>query len=237
MSATAILVTFALLAHAAPAEGAEGPEVVHRLGEASLARGAPADPAAAAALAVASARCRPTPGCQVDALPRPPVRSRRSLAKGIETLDALATEFPSYEHLDDVVYTVGRAQWILGERDAAAESFRRLVQSWPVSPRVPEAYAALGDYHADRGNLHAAIVAYATATRGSPSSPYAWYALAWCYMGVGERALAVEALTRAVGGTDVHEGGTDPHAAALVSAIREAARADLGRLGEAPAGP
>ncbi|HET8732769.1 MAG TPA: tetratricopeptide repeat protein, partial [Anaeromyxobacteraceae bacterium] len=120
---------------------------------------------------------------------------------------AIIAKHPRYERLDEVLFFLARN---LLQRDRtdqeAMKAYRALIQRFPDSPYVPDAWMAFGEYYFDKanagdraGNLKKALEAYKKAAGYQESSVYGYalYKQGWVQFNLGDFAAALD-LFRAV---------------------------------------
>jgi TolA-binding protein len=129
-------------------------------------------------------------------------RSREEQDRAIERYRTIATRFPEWERLDEVLFFLGENLWKQGRRPDALASYKALVTRFPRSRFVPDAWMAFGEHFfdlaekADReANLRKALTAYerAGAAPASAIAGFARYKQAWVHYNLGdwERALSL----------------------------------------------
>lgn len=141
-------------------------------------------------------------GCAANAPCAHPARitSAPWLEKASLIFKTILVDHPQFARADEATYLLGLAAARLGHDVESAELFARVVKLYPESRYVPDAYLALGDYYYATSNPYKALMAYQKAAtfREHGRRAYALYRLGGCYEAVGEHALAVDALTKAV---------------------------------------
>lgn len=174
-------------------------------------------------LALAESTRRASLGTEDDLLD-----TTRSFDKSIALYRAIVERFPEYRLIDSIHYLLG---WCLGEQGEAEESrdtFLALVQKYPRSRYVPEAWVRIGEYYFDYTGddvdekLRDAIYAYNKAVEhgDSPLFDKALYKLGWTHYRLNEFGPSVAAFVRLVDHYDRRkaegeEGGGDLRAEAL----------------------
>ena len=102
--------------------------------------------------------------------------------EAIELYDKLLTEYPNYEHKDQVLYQKARAYDELGRTEEAMATMERLIRDNPHSEHFDEVQFRRGEYFFTRRRFRDAESAYsAIASMGKASSYYelALYKLGW----------------------------------------------------------
>jgi len=105
-----------------------------------------------------------------------------SALEAIALYDRLLTEYPAYEHNDQVLYQKARAYDELGRTEEALETMERLIRANPHSAHLDEVEFRRGEYFFTRRRYHDAETAYAAIISLGQSSTYfelALYKLGW----------------------------------------------------------
>lgn len=120
---------------------------------------------------------------------------------------AIIAKYPRYERLDEVLFFLARNLLLRDRADQdAMKAYRALIQKFPDSPYVPDAWMAFGEYYFDRANkaernanLRKALEAYRKAAGYQESSVYGYalYKQGWVQYNLGDFAAALD-LFRAV---------------------------------------
>lgn len=158
-----------------------------------------------------------------------PPEATRSFEKSIALYQQLITKFPRYRLIDSIYYLLG---WCLneqGEPEQSRDTFRVLIDKYPKSKYVPEAWVRIGEYYFDdtgpgdpNDKLRLAIAAYTNAIQFKDSSLYdkALYKLGWAYYRLDDFDRGVDAFTALIDyynllAKDGKEGSGDLRAEAL----------------------
>jgi tetratricopeptide (TPR) repeat protein len=118
-------------------------------------------------------------------VPADPARGTGDPAGPLEAIalyDRLLTEYPAYEHSDQVLYQKARAYDELGRTEEAMATMELLIRANPHSEHFDEVQYRRGEYFYTRRNYREAETAYAAITSlGARSSYYelALYKLGW----------------------------------------------------------
>jgi TolA-binding protein len=121
-------------------------------------------------------------------------RSRGEQAQAIARYRDIAKRFPTYPRLDEVVFFLGENLWKQNRRKEALEAYKVLIQRFPKSRYVPDAWMAFGEHYfdtADKGNrketLQKALETYRRAAAYTESSVYGYalYKQAWVHYNLG----------------------------------------------------
>jgi len=131
----------------------------------------------------------------------PPPEPQQSYAPSIALYQRILTGFPSYRFRHGIQYLLAYCLGEMGQGAEATAAYRTLIERYPQSSFVPEAWVRLGDVAFDDvgpGSLREAAQAYAKA--------YAWpehplfaraiYKLGWTYYRLDDYQAAVETFAR-----------------------------------------
>jgi len=108
--------------------------------------------------------------------------ARAGPLEAIELYEELLTEYPRYEHNDQVLYQMARAYDELGRTEEAMQVMERLIVDYPHSRYIDEVQFRRAEYFFTRRKYHDAENAYAAITTMGTSSEYyelALYKLGW----------------------------------------------------------
>jgi TolA-binding protein len=130
----------------------------------------------------------------------PPPEPLRSYAPSIALYQQLITGFPGCRYADGIHYLLAYCLAEMGQGEEARVAYERLIQRYPESPFVPEAWVRLGDwwFDGDASELPRAAGAFARLLRypDHPLFARAIYKLGWTWYRLDEFARAVDAFTR-----------------------------------------
>ena len=104
--------------------------------------------------------------------------------EAIALYEQLLTEYPGYEHNDQVLYQMARAYDELGRTEDAMATMDRLIVEYPYSGRYDEVQFRRGEFFFTRRKYRDAESAYAAVISLGPSSSYhelALYKLGWTF--------------------------------------------------------
>lgn len=109
-------------------------------------------------------------------------------------------QYPSYNRLDEVIYRLGRGLIESGEGAKAVSYLQRLVQNYPNSKYLPEAYLALGEFYFDKNVFGLAKTNYEAVLGFSDYSfrAYALYKLGWTFYNQNEYRASIDTFKRVV---------------------------------------
>jgi tetratricopeptide (TPR) repeat protein len=127
-----------------------------------------------------------------------PREARKWREKEIAIYRQIVEEYPGYLHLDRVLYFLGYSLEEAGRIKESLSAFRRLIQAFPESRYVPEAYRSFGDYYFDQGKLEKALLAYQEVARHRESDLYSYslFKQGWVYYNLQEYARAKQMFRR-----------------------------------------
>jgi cellulose synthase operon protein C len=108
----------------------------------------------------------------------------RSLA--IAQYQTLLNEYPRYNRLDEVLYALSYYQYESGDKTQSLQNYLNLIERFPGSIYIADAYLAVGDHYFRESNAQKAYAFYSQAFRlgmlGKKTAiyMYALYKQAWC---------------------------------------------------------
>ncbi len=117
---------------------------------------------------------------EIEEEPQEPIQD---YSRTIELFQALTTDFPDYRHADGAYYLLGYCLTETGESEQGKDMFLALIEKYPESRFIPEAWMRVGEYYFDLPDLKAAANAYqhVLTFEDSPYYDRALYKLAWTY--------------------------------------------------------
>ncbi len=143
--------------------------------------------------------------------------------RSIERYREIVRDYPEYERLDHVLFSLGSNLWEQDQADEALRVYGVLVSRFPDSDYVPDSYLAVAEHHFREGNVRVAQRGYERAVEFTDSRVYGYalYKLGWCYYNIGDFRQAGD-LWRSV----VHYGqlSTDIGGENRMALVREARR-------------
>jgi TolA-binding protein len=131
----------------------------------------------------------------------PPPEPVKSYAPSIALYQQLITGFPDYRFVHGMYYLLAYCLGEMGQGEEAQVAYRTLIERFPQSPFVPEAWVRLGDWHFDEvraGALRDAAAAFSR-MHDFPAHPLyarAVYKLGWTFYRLDDFENAVESFTR-----------------------------------------
>ena len=117
--------------------------------------------------------------------------AKDSSEKAARIYEALTAnpKFASYNRMDEALYYYAFELGELGEETKMQAAYQRLINDFPNSPYIANAYLAFADYYYTKGQIGNAVRLYERVTqfKDSPVYAYALYKLAWCHLNpIGE---------------------------------------------------
>jgi len=129
-------------------------------------------------------------------------QSRDMQQQSITLYKAIIAKHPQYERLDEVLFFLARNLLQRDRNDTEAmKAYRALIQRFPDSPYVPDAWMAFGEYYFDKankgdrgGNLKKALESYQKAATFQESSVYGYalYKQGWVQYNLGHFSDALD---------------------------------------------
>ncbi len=129
---------------------------------------------------------------------------KRFQENGINLYQKVVTEFPKFERIDEVLYYLGKSLIELNREEEATTHFKRLIQEFPNSQYVPDAWLAVCEYFFNKAELAKALKAYqkAEAFKESVVYGFAVYKEGWCYINTGDWDSALERFKTVIAYSD-----------------------------------
>ncbi len=143
--------------------------------------------------------------------PEPPEIPRRDYSTTVEHFEELVADWPDYEQADGAYYLLAYCKLQMNEEEQARELLATLVESYPDSRFVPEAWVRIGEhwfaYAEGPEQLAKAKRAYEEAMKYPDSKFYdkALYKLAWTYYRMDDFEQAIGEFKRLVAYSDEQE--------------------------------
>ncbi|HET9599502.1 MAG TPA: tetratricopeptide repeat protein [Anaeromyxobacteraceae bacterium] len=128
-------------------------------------------------------------------------RSKAEQALAVASYKDIAKRYPNYPRLDEVFFFLGENLWKQNRRKEALEAYKGLIQRFPKSRYVPDAWMAFGEHYfdsAEKGNrtegLRKALESYKRAAAYTESGVYGYslYKQAWVHYNLGNWAEALD---------------------------------------------
>ena len=143
----------------------------------------------------------------------PPREPLKSYAPSIALYQTLITTFPDYKFADGTYYLLAYCLAEMAQGEEAQATYKLLIDRYPKSPFVAEAWVRLGDWHFDdvqADSLRKATEAFARMYDFPEHSLFARaiYKLGWTYYRMDDFPHAVESFTRLLDHYVAKAGGT-----------------------------
>ncbi|WP_242396289.1 tetratricopeptide repeat protein [Anaeromyxobacter oryzisoli] len=131
----------------------------------------------------------------------PPPEPMKSYAPSIALYQRLITGFPGYRFTHGIYYLLAYCLGEMGQGEESQAAYAALIQRFPKSPFVAEAWVRLGDWHFDEvkpDSLQRAAEAFSKmyAYPEHPLYARAVYKLGWAYYRMDDFEHATEAFTK-----------------------------------------
>jgi TolA-binding protein len=119
---------------------------------------------------------------------------RRYQEDTLSLYQRVVNDYPRFERTDEVLFFLGKGLIDLGREEEATKHLRRLIQEYPKSAFVPNAWSAVGEYFFNKAELPSALKAYKKAEEYKESDVYGFavYKQGWCYINTGDWDNAME---------------------------------------------
>lgn len=118
------------------------------------------------------------------------------IRKAIEYYGRIQEKFPRYHAMDIVIFNNAYAHQQLNEDRQAEALFSKLIQKYPYSPLIPDAYLAIGEINFAARNFKVALENF-KAIRKYPKArvyPYGLYKAAWSYYNLHDTEAGIREL-------------------------------------------
>lgn len=159
------------------------------------------------------------------------------MQKAVSIYEFVIKKYPNHPKGDQAHYYLGNSYLQLTKKDQAVATLQKLVQRYPQSEFIPDAYLGLGEFFFENKKLPEAIENYTKAASYTKSKNYGYarYKLAWCYLNTGEPEKAVKLLKEVVAYSINTEAAGGPKLEYKEQALKDlvVAYADVGRVDEA----
>ncbi|MCE9671444.1 tetratricopeptide repeat protein [Myxococcus stipitatus] len=126
--------------------------------------------------------------------------SERYRAETMGIYEDILAGYPKYPQRDEVLFSMGYNLYELGRRDEAVTRYETLIQEFPRSQFVPDAYIQLGNHYFESNKLNPAKANYEKARDSGVPKIYAYavYKLSWCDYNTGDYATGLQKLHEVV---------------------------------------
>jgi TolA-binding protein len=131
----------------------------------------------------------------------PPPEPMKSYAPSIALYQRLITGFPDYKFTHGIYYLLAYCLGEMGQGEEARVAYQALIDRYPASPFVPEAWVRLGDWYFDEVAANSLGMAADAFSRMYAYPEHALFAravykLGWTYYRMDDYQHAVESFTR-----------------------------------------
>lgn len=137
--------------------------------------------------------------------------SKEWVSDSILILEEIASDFPKFERMPEVLYSLGRSYWDRGDFKQALPVYRRIVKEYPNSQYVSDSWLAFGEFYFEAGDeyqrdLDKALDAYikASSNEDSPIFGYAVYKQGWCYYNKGDYQASLDKFKEVIFYSDLN---------------------------------
>ena len=138
-----------------------------------------------------------------------PEEPQLSCEKSLEIYQRIIDEFPQSDLVDDAIYNKAFLYEEMGQNIRANQIYVHLIDAYPASKYVPEAYMRLGEYHFNPpvNDLPKAIAHYKSVLnyKDSPRYEEALYKLGWSHYRLSQYPEAISYFTTLVENTESME--------------------------------
>lgn len=119
----------------------------------------------------------------------------QNLTLALNRFQNLEANYRNFHRMDEVLFRMAVTYEQLEDDREARAVYRRLVERFPTSSYVPDAYLAIGEIYFEDGNAYRALQAYERAASiDSDIQAFALFKAGWCSYNLGEIDAAVEAM-------------------------------------------
>jgi tetratricopeptide (TPR) repeat protein len=126
-------------------------------------------------------------------------KSREYAQKAINEYTTIIQNYKDYERTDEVLYFLGLNLMELNDEKRALVAYKRLIDKYPKSKYLPDAYLAVGEYYfnnsrSKRDMLEKALENYKNAAKFTDNAVYGYalYKQGWCYFNMNDFEKAMD---------------------------------------------
>lgn len=121
-------------------------------------------------------------------------RSVRYRKEALRLYQIILKNHPAYPRQDEVLFVSAYNLYEAGQQEEAVQSYTRLIEQFPRSRFVPDAYVQLGEHFFSHNDLGRARGAFEKAAgfKLPKLYPFALYKLAWCDYNAGDYRGAID---------------------------------------------
>ncbi|HYZ89507.1 MAG TPA: tetratricopeptide repeat protein, partial [Myxococcales bacterium] len=113
--------------------------------------------------------------------------------KALALYQDVLQRYPAYARKDELLFVLAYNQYEVGDKTGALRSYQALIEQFPASRFVPDAYVQMGEHYFQHDDLERARAAYEKAVSFRLPKVYAFalYKLAWCDYNTHDYAAAI----------------------------------------------
>jgi tetratricopeptide (TPR) repeat protein len=126
-------------------------------------------------------------------------QSKAYSQRAVEQYSRIVQEFKDFERTDEVLYFLGLNLMEMGDEKRGLVAYKRLVDKYPKSKYLPDAYLAIGEYFFNnskgkRDQLEKALENYKNAAKFTDNQVYGYalYKQGWCYFNMSDFEKAMD---------------------------------------------
>ena len=125
--------------------------------------------------------------------------------------ETILRDYPDYPRRDEVYFVLAYNQYEIGDRAGALRSYQALIDEFPASRFVPDAYVQMGEHYFQHNDLEHARAAFEKAASFRLPKVYAFavYKLAWCDYNAHDYRAAIAKFQEVVDYAERHAEGKD----------------------------
>jgi len=136
--------------------------------------------------------------------PEPTTDTQRSdgyRKKALQIYQLVLDRYPGYQRRDEVLFVAAHNLYDSGSKEEGIARYGALIQQYPRSRFVPDAYVQLGEHFFAANDLARARAAFekAASYRLPKLYPFALYKLAWCDYNAGAYSAAIAKFQEVIG--------------------------------------
>jgi TolA-binding protein len=126
--------------------------------------------------------------------PISPQMPARDYSKAIKNYKRIINDYPDFEQLDGAYYLLAYCLTESGRQSESSEIFNKMVELFPHSRFVPEAFLRRGEYYFDQDEMDKAVDAYKKVIEFTDSEllDKAYYKLGWAYYRKDQFEMAID---------------------------------------------
>ncbi|MFL5311488.1 MAG: tetratricopeptide repeat protein [Myxococcales bacterium] len=139
------------------------------------------------------------------------VESDRYRKEALAIYQTILRDSPDYPRRDELLFVLAYNQYEIGDRMGALRSYQALIEQFPGSRYVPDAYVQIGEHHFQHNDLARSRAAFekAASFRLPKIYGFAVYKLAWCDYNAHDFRGAIAKFQEVVDYSERQAGGKD----------------------------